>query len=731
MKNTNYKQRRQRGKSDHWITVGVVTGLLVLTSSAFVHATHLPYGELENWIVMPSCSIKQNGVEIPSGTKALTGTPITFKVSVTGPSPDFYSVTDNTKNQYIGGSNPYTATYSAGTTSAKVTMVATYTYALANEGAVPYPNDTYPMVCTVALKDPLSLSNLGSGGLVQSNVQTLSPPAITDLTVSKDPFHIITSGVSFPLTLSYKLTGSVSSATINVSILNSSSSVVKTWSFTNQVMGTKTFTWDGKNSANAWVTPGQYTFKVVGKDGIKTLTAKQLSFGVVKDETNLGINSKANTSINTNTNTNSSNLNEPLTINQNSNPANYAPLNDTVTDNGAGTGDTAYTGDSGTDQDTGAGQGSGDPGALSDNFVNDQSQTTGDEPVDITPAEDILHCFMVNGELIISENKKAMIRCGLTKSALVTVWVVKGTYTPPKEPDPASIVKTIMYNDFTFIKVLNFNWDGIDAFDQPSEEGDYSFVVSAKTMEGEKPDFSVKKFKLMYQRPPATQEETQPQSDTSTGATEDNKTATEPAAPPAPQPSKCPGINYPSDVTGHWAKEFIHAGYDICLFKGFKDGTFRPDNTLRKVDAVKLVMLAAGNPPTFGCYDLDCGSPFTDLGIGDGQWIRAAWDRKIIKGDEKSKFYPNKAITRGEFSALLAKAFGIQPFKGCFTTNCGAGHPNNFFLDIAQSWQGAYLRSLWDRKIVDPSNQFIFRPEDPITRAEMAKMIMKAKTGTK
>ncbi len=717
--------------NDHWITVGVVTGLLALTGSAFVQATHLPYGELENWIIMPSCSIKQNGVEIPSGTKALTGTPITFKASVTGPSPDYVSVTDNTKNQYIGSVNPYTATYPAGTASAKVTMTATYTYKLANEGAVPYDDDKYPIACTVALKDPVNLNNLGSPNNVQSNVKTLSPPAITDLTVSSDPYHIVTSGFSTPLTLSYKLTGAVTGATMNVSILNSSNSVVKTWSFTNQLMGTKTFTWNGKNSANAWVTPGQYTFKVIGKDGIKILTSKQLSFGVVKDEAIVMDNSSKN-SMNVNTNT----LNEPLSINPNANPGNYVPLDDTGTSDGAGTGDTS---DSGMGQDTGSGytdntgndQGSGDTGALSDNFITDQSQATGDEPVDITPAEDILFCKMVNGELIVSENKKAMIRCSLIKSALVTVWVVKGTYTPPKDPDPASIVKTIKYNDFNFNKVLNFNWDGIDAFDQPSEEGDYSFVVSAKTMEGEKPDFSVKKFKLMFQRPPVTQEETQAPLDASAEGTGEQKTTEEPAAPPAPQPSKCPGVNYPSDVTGHWAKEFIHAGYDICLFKGFKDGTFRPDDTLRKIDAVKLVMLAAGNPPTFGCYDLDCGAPFTDLGIGDGQWVRAAWERKILKGEEKAKFYPNKAITRGEFSALLAKAFGIQPFKGCFTTNCGAGYPNNYFLDIVQSWQGAYLRSLWDRKIVDPSNQFIFRPDEPITRAEMAKMIMRAKTGAK
>ncbi len=355
----------------------------------------------------------------------------------------------------------------------------------------------------------------------------------------------------------------------------------------------------------------------------------------------------------------------------------------------------------------------------------------GTEPVDLTPAPDIISCKMISPTVIINQGRIAVIRCTLTPPGLITVRVVKGEYTPPNEPDPASIIKTLSYEKSVYDQVFSYNWNGIDSYDAPAPDGDYSFVVSARQTVGSKADISVQKFQVM-QNAPETQEATQ---ETETGTAGQEATQTQaasqtpsppPEPPKPPEPSKCPGVNYPNDIETHWAREYIKLAYDNCIFRGYDDGTFRPDQPIMRGEAVKAALVAAGIPPKLGCYDADCGTPFEDLLPWHGQWLRAAWDMKIVKGIGESLFIPLRPITRGEGAVLIAKAFRIPPHQGCFTANCGAGHPNNFFLDIADPTQGSYLRALWDRQIIQGSGPNSFEPNRQMTRAEMAKFIIKA-----
>jgi hypothetical protein len=191
-------------------------------------------------------------------------------------------------------------------------------------------------------------------------------------------------------------------------------------------------------------------------------------------------------------------------------------------------------------------------------------------------------------------------------------------------------------------------------------------------------------------------------------------------------PSKCPGINYPTDIAAHWGFELIKEAYDKCWTRGYVDNTFKPNNSITRAEATKIVMVAAGIPPNSGCYDEDCGSPFSDLEMWQGPWIRPAYDKNIVKGYSPTIFAPNLIITRAEAAALIAKAFNIPPFEGCYTANCGAGHPDNIFTDIHYFWQGPYVRALWDKGIVRGTDKYTFAPNKPITRAELLKMAYSA-----
>lgn len=351
---------------------------------------------------------------------------------------------------------------------------------------------------------------------------------------------------------------------------------------------------------------------------------------------------------------------------------------------------------------------------------------------DNSPAPDIVSCKTINSTLVLSLSQISVVRCKLQPPAVVTARVVKGEYSPPNEPDAASVLRTLVYAKTVYDKAFSFNWNGIDSYDTQVPDGTYTFVVEARQSAGAKPDISVQKIQVVT-NPPETQQTEETTSENPEPSTQQTAKETPPPAPPAPpaqppkapEPSKCPGVNYPVDTETHWANAFVKAAYDNCIFRGYSDGTFRPNLPITRGEAVKTVLVAAGVSPKLGCYDTDCGTPFEDLVTWQSQWLRAAWDLKIVKGVSNTLFVPQRPITRGEGAVLIAKAFKIPPAKNCYTANCGAGYPNNFFVDINDPVQGSYLRALWDRKIIQGTGPNTFDPNRQMTRAEMAKFVIR------
>ncbi|WP_088224639.1 S-layer homology domain-containing protein [Desulfosporosinus sp. FKB] len=76
-------------------------------------------------------------------------------------------------------------------------------------------------------------------------------------------------------------------------------------------------------------------------------------------------------------------------------------------------------------------------------------------------------------------------------------------------------------------------------------------------------------------------------------------------------------------------------------------------------------------------------------------------------------------ITRGEYAAILARDLSID------TTNAEKDPPS--FPDIDGHWSEKYIEALIDVGIIDPADYPDgFHPDDPITRAEIIKMLVRA-----
>ncbi len=106
----------------------------------------------------------------------------------------------------------------------------------------------------------------------------------------------------------------------------------------------------------------------------------------------------------------------------------------------------------------------------------------------------------------------------------------------------------------------------------------------------------------------------------------------------------------------------------------------------------------------------------------DGHWseiyVRRLHDLCIVEGYADGKFRPDQPITRAEMLKMGLLGGGIAPNPGCYDNDCGSP-----FNDLDQ-WQGPWVRSAYDRGIVQGYSADRFAPNQNITRAEAVKVVL-------
>lgn len=407
-----------------------------------------------------------------------------------------------------------------------------------------------------------------------------------------------------------------------------------------------------------------------------------------------------------------------------------------IIENGQGGNSGNNNQNSNNDTGTGTDAGNNNSNGNNQNQGNSENNNTENGKTQLVAGPDIMNCKK-RADILYFENDKPAydyfsVDCNLTQGAVIFAEIHNSSFDPKIDDHSGSLVKVVKSPMYFDKSKFSATWGGYDDYDQAVQLGDYKFVVFAKLGDGFKPDISIQNFKIDN-----VPEKKDDEKDLHPSADE-NKVIDEGELPNIideedknkenqtdKELSKCPNIFYPKDIAGHPLEDIIKQAYDKCLVKGYEDGSFRPAQGLTRAEATKIIVLATGNIAKQGCYDEDCGSPFVDLDMWQGPWVRSAWDNGFVSGVGKDRFAPNLNITKGEAAALIVKSFKIPAFIGCYTANCGAGHPNNFFRDIVKDWQGQYLRPLWDRKIISNDSQGFFYPDLPISRGEILNWIFK------
>ena len=102
----------------------------------------------------------------------------------------------------------------------------------------------------------------------------------------------------------------------------------------------------------------------------------------------------------------------------------------------------------------------------------------------------------------------------------------------------------------------------------------------------------------------------------------------------------------------------------------------------------------------------------------EGHWAQSTIEdmvgKGIIGGYPDGTFKPDNNITRAEFASLLVRAFALEP------------GPGKVFDDTADHWARDAIGTASYHGLVSGYSDTLFGPDDPVTREQMAVMIVKA-----
>lgn len=184
-------------------------------------------------------------------------------------------------------------------------------------------------------------------------------------------------------------------------------------------------------------------------------------------------------------------------------------------------------------------------------------------------------------------------------------------------------------------------------------------------------------------------------------------------------------VREPEDPASHE----IYGLESIGVIDGYPDGTFRPDNPISREEVSKVVM--AFMDSTKGGYGIELGS---DLGEGvsfpDMEPDRWSYDYVnrlseigIVEGYPDGEFKPAGKMTRAEFAHILYR-LKREVYKDEWDVNYQYNGGEDISDMDAGHWAHGSVSGLVDDGLIHLDGESgSFRPDENITRAEVAQML--------
>ncbi|MDI6868831.1 MAG: S-layer homology domain-containing protein [Coprothermobacterota bacterium] len=194
-----------------------------------------------------------------------------------------------------------------------------------------------------------------------------------------------------------------------------------------------------------------------------------------------------------------------------------------------------------------------------------------------------------------------------------------------------------------------------------------------------------------------------------------------PPPPPPPQPTEQPQAppseTLPfSDIATHWSRENIIKLKEMGIVQGFPDGTYRPNDTLKRVEFAAFLLRALGYSQVTDIAPFFQDLPSTHWGFGT---VQALVLKKIIAKD--TNFYPEDNITRLEIVEWEVRALGLEE------STVYRSLPDLPFSDLGDltELEKKYVATAFELKLITGYPDGTLRPYGFATRGEATALLFR------
>ncbi len=148
------------------------------------------------------------------------------------------------------------------------------------------------------------------------------------------------------------------------------------------------------------------------------------------------------------------------------------------------------------------------------------------------------------------------------------------------------------------------------------------------------------------------------------------------------------------------------------IINGYDDGTFKPDQPVNRVEALKFILKGISAAIETG------NLPFTDVSLSEwySGFLFTAYKREIVNGNPDGTFRPTDTVNKAEFFKILLNGLNVD-----IAPSVDAAP----YADVLVSdWFAPYIAYAKEIKIIDPNVSNI-DPSRGMTRGEVAEAMYK------
>lgn len=168
-----------------------------------------------------------------------------------------------------------------------------------------------------------------------------------------------------------------------------------------------------------------------------------------------------------------------------------------------------------------------------------------------------------------------------------------------------------------------------------------------------------------------------------------------------------------SDTTGHWGVNAIQAAVKLRMVDGYEDGSFRPNAPVTRAEFTAMIARA------FGLAANPAAADFHDTGSGwAAGYIGALAEKGIVTGYGDGSFKPNATISRAEMVTILSRILNFNVLQ--------TGTPASFTDVSSNYWAADAIRQASAAKLIQGVSASAFAPQNKATRAEAVTLIIRA-----